>query len=355
MLNSWSLQHLPTEITMNILVYLDLPEQIRLSKTCRFWWRLGKQLDLFQRFCKHIYKLDVHKHQLRMEYEAVEREWSQFASRLDQGLTGFVGLCLDPGTAATPYTMELVVQVSETRVFSGFFAETIGVEACSIAGMNYCRVAEWGGFCRWKTLGDAMQGNIVDPDNTARFKKDSNGMLLPRHVVFEETTLIRGNGIAVPNRYYAVMRGPVLIGMFDPRNLALPGVFCVVMEETLFPFNTHLPSLVQPNTLHGIFFSPSPYPRRAHAVQMQIQDKIIFSMDMSPMETTVHSKSASRWAHFDMKLIQESETVFTAMFLLGNDRWATQILPTSPFSIQACGNIWIAMFSQPMPGCFYLE
>jgi hypothetical protein len=51
-------------------------------------------------------------------------------------------------------------------------------------------------------------------DFPKRFEIDKHsGLNLIRNIAFEESSLLRGEDIAIPNRYYGFVDGSVIIGM----------------------------------------------------------------------------------------------------------------------------------------------
>lgn len=112
-----------------------------------------------------------------------------------------------------------------------FLAEAIAEEASGIPGLVEVYLTELEGFIRWNTNADALtlcSASLVDLNQDIRFMMDPIlGRGLVRHLVFEEHTIVRGEDIAIPNRYYGFLDGGVLIGSFDPGDAK--GVFCLVV------------------------------------------------------------------------------------------------------------------------------
>ena len=93
------------------------------------------------------------------------------------------------------------------------------------------------GVCRWISQKDALTktvGVVVDDLSfkRSRFCLDSwLDTTQVRTVMFEETEIIRGSNIAVPNKYFGMMCGPLIMGVFDPGHPSFVGVFALMMEE----------------------------------------------------------------------------------------------------------------------------
>ena len=164
-------------------------------------------------------------------------------------------MALDPATNDfTPYPMELVFTECTIKHIQGIQANIIGIEAADVSGLSDVCLSEMHGFCRWRTLNDGLtrvEATIVDNSLTdnSRFQMDplSNHHVL-RNVVIEEVSVMRGTDLAVPNRYYAVTNGFVVIGAFNPGDANMLGVFCVVMED-ICPYNFQLSSIISLNNV----------------------------------------------------------------------------------------------------------
>ncbi len=131
------------------------------------------------------------------------------------------------------------------------------------------------GMIRWPTLGDALskiRGTIVEDHKPLRLRAERrNSVSLARQflassplpswmvnraakfgfhpiryeidswtgcsgiisIEFEEYSLVRGQNIAIPNQYHAILAGPVLLGIFNPGHPMFLGTVVAVMEEAL--------------------------------------------------------------------------------------------------------------------------
>ncbi|KAL2913382.1 hypothetical protein HK105_207145 [Polyrhizophydium stewartii] len=285
---------LPFDVCVLVLARLPLPAVAALARTCRFWRRIvaNRQAHLVRQHMHGRFLLppaDTRIHQRRLDNDPAERSWLAFYQRLDRGEAGWHGLAMDPVTQAfEPYCIELALRDARVSTVGGIVAAAVGAEAAgpaAAASMRRARLTELGGCCRFRSLNDALtavEATIVDDASVhqgMRFELDPvlNGVPrlaafgdwvgpashafmsmqarnveppppppqihMLRPVVFEETQILRGTDLAVPNRYHGFTNGFVMFGMFDPGDAALLGVFCVVLEDTM-PYSAMLPRLV---------------------------------------------------------------------------------------------------------------
>ncbi|KAI8900267.1 hypothetical protein BC833DRAFT_582491 [Globomyces pollinis-pini] len=225
---------------INLIIQLPIPIVGKLSRTCRRFYTLIDGINLFRIHTRHRFRVDVIHHDLRLKYEPMENNWNQFYERLDNTCTGFQGFCMDSATNNFfPYPLELVIQTSSNSIMTGFLPEALAKECSGIDGLNNLRVCNLEGFCRWRTLMDSLtkvSGTIIDTNKVsgARFLIDPwTKRPIIRHIILEETDIIRGDNLAVPNRYYGCIDGHVVIGMYDPGEMSSLGVFCLVMEDSI--------------------------------------------------------------------------------------------------------------------------
>ncbi|TPX44204.1 hypothetical protein SeMB42_g04408 [Synchytrium endobioticum] len=234
MSSSGSFQVFSEELCMHMLSFLDPTSASIMGQTSKFWERLTEDDSLYRQRAKERFWLNVYDQTRRMYHESEERSWKDLYVRLDSGQTGWRGFALDRATNGfMPYPMELLIRgPSPERDMHESYGDTSNITGMSVKQESFS------GLCRWSTLRDSLtklQGFVDDAWNTScRFKIDSFlRTTIPRMVTFQETEILRGTEIAVPNKYYGVWAGPVLIGHYDPGVPAFLGAFAVVAEETL--------------------------------------------------------------------------------------------------------------------------
>ena len=231
-----NLDLIPDDLILYLFDFIPLPNLTRFICSCRRIFSVGS--DILRRQTKERFRIDGPYHTIRLMHEPVENSWLTFYRRLDKGFAGWRGFAFDPlSNWFEPYPMELVFQEAKEKRVKGIVAEAIGREASNIGKLDDVSLVELEGFCRWRSLNDSLtkvDGSIVDKGTRVRFLKDpATNRLLLRHIIFDETQLIRGTNIAVPNRYYGFLDSFVIIGRFDPGFALARGMFCIVLEESI--------------------------------------------------------------------------------------------------------------------------
>ena len=202
-----------------MLSFLDPTSASTLGQSSKFWNRLTEDDSLYRQRSKERFWVSVHDQTRRMYHESEERLWKDLYMRLDSGQTGWRGFALDRATNGfRPYPMELVITATSSASTDFKYGSYSGVG--NITRMSLRRDS-FSGVCRWSSLRDSLtrlEGFVDDSWNAPyRFKVDPFlGTTLPRMVTFQETEILRGSEIAIPNKYYVVWVGPVLVGHYDP-------------------------------------------------------------------------------------------------------------------------------------------
>ncbi|KAJ3060249.1 hypothetical protein HK102_009598, partial [Quaeritorhiza haematococci] len=218
--------------------------------------------SFYRAACRFRFSLDPARHQTRLKYESIENSWRDLYMRLDSGQTCWKGHAFDRATNGfEPYEMELIVSdvactilLEQLLSVEEFVRDSVMTPTDKLL---LTRKTDMSGFCRWRTLRDSltkMSGLILDAPYTidnpttstststsnpayhtpTRFAHDPFlKTTTPRTLTFEETQLLRGDNIAIPNKYSGILVGPVMIGMYDPGHPEFMGVFACVMEEAL--------------------------------------------------------------------------------------------------------------------------
>lgn len=186
-------------------------------------------------------------------------------------------------------------------------------------------------------------------------------------MVFDETSIIRGDGIAIPNRYYGFLAGPVIIGMFDPGLLAAAGVFCLVMEDTILSNLKPLETFLKVQGLSGVMVVSCGFPRVAFSCSLQLT--VVDTKDGTFQGELIvdHTRMASAVSE-DKPHTEHSIITFHVLGTRVDRRnydlecttaGDTQILNLlavdAPIRLQQLGHIWLAFYTNPAPGCFYLQ
>ena len=82
----------------------------------------------------------------------------------------------------------------------------------------------------WTTLDNGLttvEGTVFDNMDKTKNRLTHDEFLLtaiPKICTFRETTIIRGDDIAVPNDYFSMSIGPLLFGMYNPGHPNFLGV-----------------------------------------------------------------------------------------------------------------------------------
>ncbi|KAI8807118.1 hypothetical protein BJ742DRAFT_854512 [Cladochytrium replicatum] len=313
------------DLCLYLLCHMDLTSSRRLAQTCHFWARVGNDDTLFRQLAHLHFGVDTSMHQVRLAYEGVEEQcWRDLYQRLDCMRTGFKGFALDRATNAfAPYPMELIINTSRTSVtvvqrgkgesqpLDVLDAEFITYQSgqrrrWSLRGQKgqhnvNIRRTDFDGCCRWSSLRNSLtrtQGFIFDDATQpgARFRVDSwLGTNIPRPIAFDEVELLRGEDIAVPNKYYGFSVGPIVLGMYDPGHPHFMGAFVVSMEESFPAAWRPQPLPVSGMVLRGLFTNvSSSQHRKAYHCELCFTKvsrrtgavKGIFSLDITPVKTS---------------------------------------------------------------------
>ena len=234
---------LPVEICVQILKFLDIPSLVRISSSSSYWNQLSKEETIYQKLAIERFGLHASRAPLLLSNEYhTQHRWKEIYIQLDAGLTTWSGYAIDPVTNSNrPYSMELIIKRSRTSFVRGL----PGNKTSKSIGKNlFYRVSKFDGCCRWSQLDDAltrMDGFIVDHLQTpsSRFAQDAFlKTLIPRRINFEELEIIRGQDLAIPNRYHGLLFGNTLLGIYDPGHPDLIGSFALVMEDSI-PLSSH--------------------------------------------------------------------------------------------------------------------
>jgi hypothetical protein len=324
---------------------------------------IATQFNIYRFFTKQRFRIDLGYHDTRIKHEPTESSWKAFYERLDRACCGWRGWAQDPATNDyEPYEMELVIQSSQIERITGLFAQAIAREGASVQNLRDIRNSEIHGICRWRFADDActrVLGSILDAyaDFPTRFKMDySRGRSVLRNIVFDETHLIRGSNIAIPNRYYGFIDGFVMIGAFDPGESAWRGVFCIVMEESIqIP-----PKIIEfsPGQLFTGFIVQARFIREAYPCFLCITESVkslkgVFYFSNMPSSTTCNLKHQTDWNHVSI----EAEYCSSAEYALTNVKFGnhpSELIPKTAIAIRQTGDVLIGMFKQSTLGCFYL-
>lgn len=236
---------LPQDICVFMLLFMDIPSVNVLAQTCKFWEILSRDDVFYRVHCFQRFNIDLAIHKKRLSFESFETNWKELYVRLDSGMTSWKGFAMDRATNTfTPYPMELIVSNVDKTIYSMQMTRSAsdasfqGVTQNQITPRIKLREVPFDGVCRWKSVNDALtkaSGVIIDDLSIqGRFEVDSwlNTVKI-RTVSFQETEIIRGTNIAIPNKYFGMIIGPCMIGVFDPGHEAFVGVFALVMEESL--------------------------------------------------------------------------------------------------------------------------
>ncbi|KAJ3276351.1 hypothetical protein HDV01_004974 [Terramyces sp. JEL0728] len=362
---------LSNEECIYLLKLLDIQSGSRLSCTCKRMYLISQQLSLYRHHARVRFGVDLPYHDIRLKHETFET-WKTLYQRLDEARTGWRGYCLDPMTNNfDPYPMELVLQSCQKVQLYGLMAEAVGLECTSVGNLGRLTVGDIKGFCRWKTLNDSLTsvvGNLLDiysPFPTRFIVNSVTNRPLTRHIVFKEYEIIRGADIAVPNKYYGLLDGYIAVGMYNPGDESLCGVFCIVMEESI--------SIPAPNIrFHtsdrytGLYYIAvdSTEGRQCRLVINQTIEngnflKLggTFYIDKTMCTTTcrepekyngVYSVQFEGYQYLhaeDTEVVLESVTLQCA---------GCSFIPDHQFKIYQKGKVLIGMFQSPLVGCFYL-
>ncbi|KAJ1554163.1 hypothetical protein HK096_004777 [Nowakowskiella sp. JEL0078] len=220
-------KRLSVELCLHILRLLDPLTSAHLAQTCRHWYSITTDELLYLAYSRRFFNFKrLHSPSLTNPSVTLPSEsWKTVFQRLDDGRTTWIGFALDPATNNfRPYPLELHVNSTFKTVLihESETTSTIHFDAC----------------CRWASLRDSLTRaagtmTYISPQRWGQ----ANGFLNKRVMEFQEIELLRGDNIAIPNTYKAVILGPVIIGMYDPGHPAFRGVFVAVMQES---FSKHL-------------------------------------------------------------------------------------------------------------------
>jgi hypothetical protein len=152
-----------------------------------------------------------------------------------------------------------------------------------------------------------------------------------------------------------------MFGTFDPGQLALPGVFVVVMEESI-PFSLKPAPLECGQVLHGGLCVVSHFPREAYDCSLLIQSVSGALIEGSFMVNQIHAqttafKTPKRSAIIKFVFqgqIMENGTISVILEWVHRLPWIQDTIPSDKFTLRYVGNIWIGFYTEPKPGCFYL-
>ncbi|KAJ3395342.1 hypothetical protein HDU92_005998 [Lobulomyces angularis] len=244
-LKNWSVnshrgafQKLPEEVIIYLIQYhIPLsPTGFALMQVSKFWYQLynSPHSQIFKIAAKERFRLDQNiANMYHLKCSSNEfltcNDWRNLYLRMDYGITVWQGFAIDRATNAfKPYPMEINIE-NATR----------SIEDTSRNGTKTLKT-EFEGSCRWKSLKNSLtkiSGQITDQLGAkvvSRFDLDPFlNSPPPRTCSFLETKIIRGDDIAIPNHYYSMMVGPVLIGMYDPGHSAYMGCFILIMKEAI--------------------------------------------------------------------------------------------------------------------------
>jgi hypothetical protein len=205
-----------------------------------------------------------------------------------------------------------------------------------------------------------MTGSVVDVGDANRFDIDPmTGRNLIRHVVFEETTLIRGENIAVPNRYHGFLDGCVMIGCFNPGSDTLCGVYCLVMEEAI-SIPKKLIEFKRQDVWIGVVSTSET--RDVFHCQMVIHavndDNVsgTFSVDCTRgLSTCKFRRSQPDWRSADFSGVRGKSPLQPPLGKVEfHAPFYNPLLPKSGINFIQYGQIMIGFFRNPKPSSFYL-
>jgi hypothetical protein len=354
------METLPKDICFYVFKSLDIISATRLACISKRWYRISTQFNIFKHFTRTRFRIDLEFHEIRIRHEPHEKSWKEFYARLDDGCCGWRGIAMDPvSNGFRPYEMELVFHSSSSTQVTGLLAEAIAEEGAYITGIDKLRESEVSGICRWRIFDDSVTrvtGSMIDKVDVIpmRFQIDPlRNRNFIRHVVFEETSIIRGTDIAVPNRYYGYLDGFVMIGMFDPGHYTLQGVFCLVMEDSI-KIPTPVIQFYPSQEFSGLIVLAG-NPRFAHycflaifKVSDRVQGTFVFST--RPCASTCRPTSTNDWQKVSFCGSVGKSGLQDVEF----GSHSSGLIPKNVKSVTQIGQVLIGMFDQPHTGCFYL-
>jgi hypothetical protein len=362
-LDPYTLNNLPKDICIQILTNLDVISASRLSCVSKRWLSIATEWNVYRYFTKRRFRIDLGYHDARIQHEPLENTWKAFYERLDKVCCGWRGWAQDAATNDyEPYEMELVIQSTKSERITGLFAQAIAREGASAQNLRDLRNSEIHGICRWRFADDAytrVLGSVLDSytDFPVRFCVDSSrGRPLLRNIVFDETFLIRGSNIAIPNRYYGFIDGFVIIGAFDPGESAWRGVFCLVMEESIkIP---QKPIDFFPGQYFSGFIVQARFIREAYPCFLYITEsgdtlRGIFHFSNRPSSTTCNLQHQTDWNHVSVQAELSSSTECGLTNVLFA-KHPSDLIPTTPLTFRQTGEALIGMYKLPILSCVYL-
>ena len=234
---------LPDEINLTLLHFMDIPMLAKMSQLSKYWYDLCQDDSIYQRLLLSKFKIHPSRFSilLQNEYENLHK-WKEMYIQYDSALTTWSGFALDPITNGNkPYSMQLILKDIVHKRVLGISQALKRRNIIGLKESDAYRVSEFQGCCRWMDLNDALtrvEGVFIDSLGVkcVRFVHDSFlENHIPRFITFNELQVIRGEDLAVPNRYSGVMIGNTLLGIYDPGHPSLVGSFGIVMEDSL-PF-----------------------------------------------------------------------------------------------------------------------
>jgi hypothetical protein len=361
---------LSDELCLHIIKYLSLSDFQPLAMTCKRWARLTRDDEVFRELTIERFRVD-RGHQLRMGFESQERGWRDMFVRLDEGRTVWKGFALDSSTNVfLPYPMELIVSATAIQL--------VGKRSMNLMPAELWRKTEFEGFCRWSSLQNALtrvEGLILDDLYSDRFTMDPwLKSAAPRTVVFEETEILRGTNIAVPNKYYGIIAGPVMIGMYDPSGFL--GSFIVIMEESLSTLH-HPEPLTKPiqtkQSYRGLLTYATLGEKKGFHIELSFDS--IDKQNMYQCNARIHILSnnlSEEGLWLTLKLQgqlddlqgREKNATFTFEHSIVQstdawiqERWLSEHIPLNEqfLTLMRYGNYLIGMFPEPKIGCFYVN
>ena len=193
---------------------------------------------------------------------------------------------------------------------------------------------------------------------TTRFEYDHQTKRpLLRNIVFEEQRLIQGDGIAIPNRYYGLIDGNIIIGMLNPGHPDALGVFCLKMLDT---FSTNSTTIIRPLTTYSGLIAYKDIRRKAYQMEMVVNsiDGTVmtgkFGINANECSTAFSIQtSCAEWKFSTFEAVLNPSGLEIAISGI-NFKDPIPLLGKGGFDIYNLGGTYVGCIKNPM-GCFYLE
>lgn len=306
--------HLPNELCLYILRLMDIPSIGRMASVSKTWNQLCSTDLIYQWLAVDRYSIHSSRIPLLMRDANFNVDfWKTLYIQLDSGLTAWTGLALDPVTnSSRPYSIELIVKSVRHRLHlrSSSTSSSISSKLSSTTSRpsKYLRLSEFDGCCRWTDLGNALtriEGTLTDSASSARFNVDPFvNTHVARNISFDETAIIYGHDLAIPNKYHGLLIGNVMLGTYNPGHPSLIGSFGILMNDSLPYLCPNNLSLVVGKSYKGHLFLASetvtPHDMARYVELRVTQDsqtelKAVFRIyPLSPAQTTLQSKIEPR-------------------------------------------------------------